>query len=142
MIDTTPLANSVAALHHYPDQAKPESDGVYCYYIQRRISSVISGKEMIAEAEVHFGRTLLVDYETDCLSVVSARYPLYHCLVSDLIWSEIDTPSDMRHTQDTVYPAIVKQAQVSENFEISQPGQRPLQPDSGYTFEPGSGNNI
>ena len=99
-------------------------------------------KEMIAEAEVHFGRTLLVDYETDCLSAVSARYPLFHCLVSDLIWSEIDTPSDMRHTQDTVYPAIVKQAQVSENFEISQPGQRPLQPDSGYTFEPGSGNNI
>ncbi len=43
MIDTTHLANSVAALHHYPDLAKPESDGVYCYYIQRRISSAISG---------------------------------------------------------------------------------------------------
>ena len=43
MIDTTPLANSVAALHHYPDLAKPESDGVYCYYVQRRISSAISG---------------------------------------------------------------------------------------------------
>lgn len=43
MIDTTPLANSVEALTHYPNLAKPESDGVYCYYIQRRISCVISG---------------------------------------------------------------------------------------------------
>ena len=43
MIDTTPLANTVTALHHYPDLAKPESDGVYCYHIQRRISCVISG---------------------------------------------------------------------------------------------------
>ncbi len=30
-------------MHHYPDLAKPESDGVYSYYIQRRISCVISG---------------------------------------------------------------------------------------------------
>ena len=43
MIDTTPLANPVEAFHQYPDLAKSESDGVYCYYIQRRISSVISG---------------------------------------------------------------------------------------------------
>ena len=43
MIDTAPLANTVRALHHYPDLAKPESDGVYCYHFQRRISCVISG---------------------------------------------------------------------------------------------------
>jgi len=43
MIDTTPLAIPEKALHHYPDLTKPESDGVYCYYIQRRVSCVISG---------------------------------------------------------------------------------------------------
>ncbi len=42
MIDTMPSTNSVKTLHHYPDLAKTESDGVYCYYIQRRISCVIS----------------------------------------------------------------------------------------------------
>ena len=42
MNDTAPLANSVELWHHYPDLTKPESDGVYCYHIQRRISCVIS----------------------------------------------------------------------------------------------------
>ncbi len=42
MIETTPSANPVEAVYHYPDLAKPDSDGVYCYYIQRRISSFIS----------------------------------------------------------------------------------------------------
>ena len=43
MIDKTPLANSVKALDHYPNLAKPDSDGVFCFHIQRRISCVISG---------------------------------------------------------------------------------------------------
>ncbi len=42
MIETTPSANPVEAVYQYPDLAKPDSDGVYCYYIQRRISSFIS----------------------------------------------------------------------------------------------------
>jgi len=92
-------------------------------------------KEMIAEAEVQFSHTLQVAYETDCLSAVAAKFPVYHCLVSDLIWSEIDTPSDMGHTQDTVYPAIINQAQLHGNFQISHPNQRPVQPESGYTHK-------
>jgi hypothetical protein len=96
---------------------------------------------MIAEAEIQFSRTLQVAYETDCLSAVSARFPLYHCLVSDLIWSEIDTPSDMRHTHDRVYPAIIKQAQLIGNFEISHPQQRLVQPGSDDIFESGNDNN-
>jgi 2-aminoethylphosphonate-pyruvate transaminase len=94
-------------------------------------------KEMIAEAEIQFERTLHVSYETDCLSAVSARFPLYHCLVPDLIWSEIDTPTDFLHTQNTIYPAIIRQAQVSCDFEISHPSTRPIPPKSGYTFESG-----
>jgi 2-aminoethylphosphonate-pyruvate transaminase len=94
-------------------------------------------KEMIAEAEIQFERTLHVSYETDCLSAVSARFPLYHCLVPDLIWSEIDTPTDFLHTQNTIYPAIIRQAQVSSDFEISHPSTRPMPPKSGYTFESG-----
>ncbi len=99
-------------------------------------------KEMIAEAEIQFSRTLQVAYETDCLSAVSARFPLYHCLVPDLIWSEIDTPSDMRHTYETVYPALIKQAQRIGNFEFSHPRQRLVQPGSDDTFESGNDNNI
>ncbi len=81
-------------------------------------------KEMIIEAEAQFGRTLQVAYETDCLSTVSARFPLYHCLIPDLIWSEIDTPSDLRHTQDTIYPPINKQAQVAAEVKNLPPGQQ------------------
>ncbi len=99
-------------------------------------------KEMITEAEIQFRRTLQVAYETDCLSTVAARFPLYHCLVPDLIWSEIDTPSDMQHTQDTVYPTIVKQAQLTEKVEIPHPHQLPVLPGSDGTFEPGNGNNL
>jgi len=99
-------------------------------------------KEMMAEAEIQFSHTLQVAYETDCLSAVSARFPLYHCLVSDLIWSEIDTPSDMQHTHDRVYPAIIKQAQPIGNFEISHPQQRPVQPGSDDIFESGNDKNF
>ena len=98
-------------------------------------------KEMIADAEIQFSRTLQVDYETDCLSTVSARFPLYHCLVTDLIWSEIDTPSDFRHTQDMVYPAIIEQAQLLDNIEYSPLNKQLMRPDSGYTSESGGGNN-
>ena len=42
MNDTTSLVNSVEMSYHYPDLTKPESDGVYCYHVQRRISCVIS----------------------------------------------------------------------------------------------------
>ena len=98
-------------------------------------------KEMIADAEIQFSRTLQVDYETDCLSTVSTRFPLYHCLVTDLIWSEIDTPSDFRHTQDMIYPAIIEQAQVLDNIEYSHLNERLMQPNSGYTSDSGGGNN-
>jgi 2-aminoethylphosphonate-pyruvate transaminase len=99
-------------------------------------------KEMIAEAEIQFSRTLQVAYETDCLSAVSARFPLYHCLVPDLVWSEIDTPSDLQHTHETVYPVIIKQAQRFGNFKISHPHPRPVQPGSDDSFESGNDNNL
>jgi choline kinase len=98
-------------------------------------------KEMIIEAEAQFGRTLQVAYETDCLSAVAARFPLYHCLVPDLIWSEIDTPSDLRHTQDSVYPAI-QQIHVDGNLDNSHPDQQLVQSKSDYTFNSGSGGNL
>ena len=99
-------------------------------------------KQMITEAEVQFDRTLQIAYETDCLSAISARFPLYHFLIPDLIWSEIDSPSDLRHTQDTVYPAIIRQSQASGHIDIPHPVMQPMQPGAGYTFESGNGNNI
>jgi 2-aminoethylphosphonate-pyruvate transaminase len=67
-------------------------------------------KGMITAAEAMFGHTLQVAYETDCLSAVALWYPLYYHLVPDLIWSEIDAPSDFRRAKNRVYPAILKQA--------------------------------
>jgi 2-aminoethylphosphonate-pyruvate transaminase len=99
-------------------------------------------KEMCADAEVLFKRTLQVDYETDCLSTVSTKFPLYYCLVTDLIWSEIDTPSDFRCTQDIVYPKIIKQAQIGDNIGYSSLNNQSKQPNSGYTFESGGGNEV
>lgn len=99
-------------------------------------------KAMIAEVEIQFGHTLQVAYETDCLSAVAARFPLYYCLLPDLIWSEIDTPSDFRRTQDTVYPAMIKQAQVGDNIEYSNLTKQPMQPNSDYTYESGGSNNV
>ena len=98
-------------------------------------------KQMIADAEIQFSRTLQVAYETDCLSSVASKFPLYYCLVSDLIWSEIDTPSDIRHTQNVVYPAIIKQAQLSADFGYSHLNARPVQSNSTYTIDFDSDGN-
>jgi 2-aminoethylphosphonate-pyruvate transaminase len=106
-----------------------------------RISQLLF-KEMCADAETLFERTLQVDYETDCLSTVSTRFPLYYCLVTDLTWSEIDTPSDFRRTQDMVYPEIIKQAQTGDNIGYSSLNNQPMLPNSGYTFESGGSNDV
>ena len=42
MNNSTPSIDNVEARHRFPNLAKPESDGVFCYHVQRRISSVIS----------------------------------------------------------------------------------------------------
>ena len=92
-------------------------------------------EEMIVEAETQFDYTLQVAYETDCLSAVSVRFPVFHYLISDLIWLDIDTPSDMRRSQETVYPDIISKARVSGKFEISPSGQRAAQANANRTTE-------
>ena len=42
MNNTSPQPNTVEALRHFPNLTKPESDGAFCYHVQRRISCVIS----------------------------------------------------------------------------------------------------
>jgi len=37
-----PLTINDGMHHQYPNLAKPDSDGVFCYYVQRRISCIIS----------------------------------------------------------------------------------------------------
>ena len=90
-------------------------------------------EEMIVEAEIQFDYTLQVAYETDCLSAVSARSPVFHCLIPDLIWLDIDTPSDMRRSQETVYPDIIRKVRVSGKFEISPSGQLAAQANANKT---------
>jgi len=69
-------------------------------------------KEMIADAEAAFDRTLQIAYETDCLSAVALRYPLYFHLVPDLIWAEIDDPQAFERAKDEVYPAMIGRMEV------------------------------
>ena len=97
-------------------------------------------KEMVTYAEVMFRQSLQVAYETDCLSAVASRYPLYYHLVSDLIWSEIDTPLDFRRAQNRIYPAILKQVRVDMNYVSSRRDPLPMKPKSRLGFDSAGGN--
>ena len=99
-------------------------------------------KEMIAVAEVMFRRSLQVTYDMDCLTTVASSYPLYYHLVSDLIWSEIDDPLELKRVKTSIYPAILKQAQASVNYEGSRGDHLPMKPESGDGFESTGGGGV
>jgi choline kinase len=61
---------------------------------------------MVDYAAAGFGKTLHLDYETDCLVGVS-RHTAIHCpVVGDLLWSEIDDAAHLVRAQETIYPKI------------------------------------
>ncbi len=96
-------------------------------------------EEMIAVAEFMFRRSLQVTYDTDCLSSVASSYPLNYHLVPDLVWSEIDDPFDFRRAQNSIYPAILKQAQASVNNDGSRGDHLLIKPASGRGLETADG---
>lgn len=53
-----------------------------------------------------FARSLMFDYETDCL-VAAARERAIACpVVADLLWGEIDDPSHLQRARSALYPRI------------------------------------
>lgn len=57
-------------------------------------------------AETAFRRTLMFDYETDCLAAAGRERPIACPLVPDLLWGEIDDPRHLARVRDEVYPEL------------------------------------
>lgn len=63
-------------------------------------------RRMEAFATDAFQRTLMVDYETDCLVGVAPLHPIGCRVVEGLLWAEIDDPEHLARARRSVYPAI------------------------------------
>lgn len=63
---------------------------------------------MCGIADAAFRRTLMFDYETDCLVAAAAKRPIACLLVPDLLWGEIDDPGHLARVRDRVYPALMR----------------------------------
>jgi len=63
-------------------------------------------RHMEAFSAKAFERSLMVDYETDCLVGVAASHPIECRVVEGLLWAEIDDPDHLARARGSVYPAI------------------------------------
>jgi len=70
-----------------------------------RVSTTLFS-QMLAVAEEAFENDLYCDYETDCLVMTAARYPVYCHLVPGLAWAEIDDAAHLERARTIVYPEI------------------------------------
>ncbi len=61
---------------------------------------------MLAAAERRDAGAAVVDYE-DCLTDAAADRPVHCRLVTDLAWTEIDTPAHLARARDLVYPLVL-----------------------------------
>ena len=61
---------------------------------------------MLDIATQAFERSLLYDYETDCLVAAGQQIPIACPVVPDLVWSEIDDADHLERARATVYPEI------------------------------------
>jgi 2-aminoethylphosphonate-pyruvate transaminase len=62
---------------------------------------------MLAAAQRRGAGTSVVDYE-DCLTDAAAGHPVRCRLVTDLAWTEIDTPDHFARARDVIYPRILE----------------------------------
>lgn len=58
-------------------------------------------------ASAAFARSLVFDYETDCLVAAGRERPIACPVVPDLLWGEIDDPAHLRRAREQLYPRIV-----------------------------------
>jgi len=61
---------------------------------------------MMEVAERRFGKTLHVDYETDCLVEAARAVPICCPVVEDLVWCEIDDEAHLARARDEIYPVV------------------------------------
>lgn len=73
-----------------------------------RVSPVLFAL-MCRIAGTAFRRTLMFDYETDCLVAAGRERPIACPLVPDLLWGEIDDPGHLARVRDKVYPELQRQ---------------------------------
>jgi 2-aminoethylphosphonate-pyruvate transaminase len=59
-------------------------------------------ERLLHEAE----RDPSAEYETGALARLAPEHPLYAAYVADLVWAEIDTPSDFERVRRQVYPGL------------------------------------
>ncbi len=64
-------------------------------------------------AAAAFERTLMFDYETDCLVAAGRERPIACPLVPDLLWGEIDDPAQLARVRDRVYPQLQRARSVA-----------------------------
>ena len=57
-----------------------------------------------------FRRTLMFDYETDCLVAAGRERPIACPLVADLLWGEIDDSSHLERVRRRVYPELQRRS--------------------------------
>ena len=57
-------------------------------------------------AEAAFGRSLMFDYETDCLVAAGRERPIACPLVPDLLWGEIDDAAHLERVRDRIHPEL------------------------------------
>jgi 2-aminoethylphosphonate-pyruvate transaminase len=70
-----------------------------------RVSAELFGL-MCRLAAAAFARTLMVDYETDCLVAAGRERPIACPLVPDLVWGEIDDAVQLARVRDRVWPEL------------------------------------
>ena len=70
-----------------------------------RISSALFAL-MCRIAQAAFRRSLMFDYETDCLVAAGRERPIACPLVPDLLWGEIDDPGHLARVRNQVYPEL------------------------------------
>jgi choline kinase len=61
---------------------------------------------MCQHAVRHASSCPSMEYDIDCLASLAGRYPINYELIPDLLWSEIDNPSQLRRARTLIYPKL------------------------------------
>lgn len=77
-----------------------------------RVSAALFAR-LCGLAENEFGRTLMVDYETDALVAAGRQQRIACPVVPDLVWGEIDDSSQLARVRGTVYPELLRRREAA-----------------------------
>ena len=63
---------------------------------------------MLSIAEDMLERSLMFDYETDCLVAAAHNWEIACPVIADLVWAEIDNPGHLERARTQIYPQIAR----------------------------------